>query len=71
MINSDEFRKQYNRLQAEYKGKFVIGSVDRLYPLSGVIEKFEGYQIFLSKYPQFREKTVLVQVKIFLSYIIL
>jgi len=40
----------------------VIGSVDRRSPLSGVVEKFVGYKRFLKRYPDLKNRIILIQV---------
>ena len=46
--------------QIQFK-KVIIGSVDRLHPISGIKSKLEGYQHFLKNYPPFRKNTILIQ----------
>lgn len=42
--------------------KFILASVDRIHPISGVRQKLEGYLNFLKNYANFRQKTCLVQI---------
>ena len=62
MINSEKFKAEYNKLKEQCKDKFVIGSVDRLSPLSGVIEKFSVYKKLLERFPDSRKNSILIQV---------
>ena len=41
--------------------KFIIASVDRLHPSSGIAQKLQGYHYFLKNYPPFRHNTCLIQ----------
>lgn len=41
--------QQYEELKKLTAGKYILGSTDRLSPLSGVVEKLEGYKQFLAK----------------------
>jgi trehalose-6-phosphate synthase len=61
-LNTDKFKAEYEKIKEQCKNKYVIGSVDRLSPLSGVIEKLAGYEKFLEKYPDLREGMILIQV---------
>ena len=64
-INTEEFRKEYNKLKNLTKGKLVIGSSDNLSFLAGISEKLTGYKKFLERFSNYRGKTVLVQVNFF------
>lgn len=49
-------------LKQVYKGKKLIVGRDRLDKVRGVIQKLEGFEIFLDMYPEWRETVVLIQV---------
>ncbi len=69
VIKSEEFVREYESLTRIAEEKRVLGSVDRLSPLSGVVEKFAGYVRFLNRNPAFKDKTTLVQVRYFIVII--
>jgi trehalose 6-phosphate synthase/phosphatase len=62
MIRSQSFFnfKYLLSQQVQYK-KYIISSVDRLHPISGIKAKLEGYQMFLKSYPPYRQNTCLIQ----------
>ena len=62
MIETEAFKKEYERMKEQYKGKYVLGSTDRLSPLSGVAEKLSGYKKLLEKFPDRKKNAVLIQV---------
>jgi trehalose 6-phosphate synthase/phosphatase len=45
-----------------YSGKKIIVGRDRLDTVRGVSQKFQAFEIFLERYPEWREKVVLIQV---------
>jgi trehalose 6-phosphate synthase/phosphatase len=45
-----------------YAGKKIIVGRDRLDTVRGVSQKFQAFEIFLERYPEWREKVVLIQV---------
>lgn len=45
-----------------YAGKKIIVGRDRLDAVRGVAQKLQGFEMFLERYPQWREKVVLIQV---------
>ncbi|KAF2877880.1 alpha,alpha-trehalose-phosphate synthase-like protein subunit Tps2 [Massariosphaeria phaeospora] len=45
-----------------YAGKKLIVGRDRLDSIRGVVQKLQSFEIFLGKYPQWRDKVVLIQV---------
>jgi len=61
-LNTDKFKAEYEKIKEQCKNKYVIGSVDRLSPLSGVIEKLAGYEKYLERYPELRKDLILIQV---------
>jgi len=62
VIETEKFKKEYEKVKEQAKGKHVIGSVDRRSPLSGVVEKFVGYKRFLKRYPDLKNRIILIQV---------
>ncbi|CAK39665.1 putative alpha,alpha-trehalose-phosphate synthase [UDP-forming] 100 kDa subunit [Aspergillus awamori] len=49
-------------ITSRYKGKHLIVARDRLDAPGGIKQKLLAYELFLKKYPKWREKVVLVQV---------
>jgi len=49
-------------IQEKYKGKHVIVARDKLDNVRGVRQKLLAYELFLNKYPEWREKVVMIQV---------
>jgi trehalose 6-phosphate synthase complex regulatory subunit len=55
--------KEWVRTIAEkYKGKRIIVARDKLDSIRGVRQKILSYELFLNKYPEYREKVVLIQI---------
>jgi trehalose 6-phosphate synthase complex regulatory subunit len=49
-------------LEEKYKDKQIIVARDKLDNVRGVRQKLLAYELFLNKYPEWREKVVLIQV---------
>ena len=49
-------------IQKRYKDKKIIVARDKLDNVRGVRQKLLAYELFLNKYPEWREKVVLIQV---------
>ena len=49
-------------IQEKYKDKHVIVARDKLDNVRGVRQKLLAYELFLNKYPEWKEKVVLIQV---------
>ncbi|PGH27828.1 trehalose-phosphatase [Polytolypa hystricis UAMH7299] len=49
-------------IKARYQGKYLIVARDKLDNIRGVRQKLLAYELFLNKYPQWRDKVVLIQV---------
>jgi len=56
--------ERVNELFKRFQGKKVILGVDRLDYIKGLPHKLEGYELFLSKFPEWRNKVVLIQVAV-------
>ena len=50
------------RIRQQYTGQKIIVGRDRLDTVRGVAQKLEAFEMFLERYPQWREKVVLIQV---------
>ncbi|KAK5133640.1 hypothetical protein LTR08_007494 [Meristemomyces frigidus] len=59
---ADDVQKWIDVIQERYKGKQVIVARDKLDNVRGVRQKLLAYELFLNKYPEYREKVVLIQV---------
>ena len=62
MIETEGFKKEYKKIRKELKGIKVIGSVERLSPVSGIREKFAAYNKYLHMYSDSMTDGKLVQV---------
>jgi trehalose-phosphatase len=49
-------------MKERYKGKKLIVARDKLDHIRGVRQKLLAFELFLNKYPEYRENTVLIQV---------
>ena len=61
LAHTDSVRKKCAELGKLYKGKKIIIGSDPLDRLGGVDKKLQAFGCFLDRYPQWREKVVLVQ----------
>jgi trehalose 6-phosphate synthase len=52
------------QLEEKYKGITVIIGVDRLDYIKGLTQKLKGYDYFLDRHPELRNKVVLIQVAV-------
>ena len=59
---SDEVNEKAEALKKLYSGLKVIVGRDRLDSVRGVAQKLEAFERFLERYPEWREKVVLIQV---------
>ncbi|TKA63780.1 hypothetical protein B0A49_11248, partial [Cryomyces minteri] len=58
----DEVHEWIKVIQERYRGKRLIVARDKLDHVRGVRQKLLAYELFLNKYPEWREKTVMIQV---------
>lgn len=56
--------REIEKLQKRTLGRKVIISVDRLDYTKGILHRLQAYDIFLQKFPQYREKVILIQVTV-------
>ncbi len=59
-----QVKAEIQRLKRRIGDRKVILSVDRLDYTKGVPERLDAFELFLEKYPQYREKVVLVMVAV-------
>lgn len=57
-----EVREWINLMEERYKGKHLIVARDKLDHVRGVRQKLLAFELFLNKYPEWRDKVVLIQV---------
>jgi trehalose 6-phosphate synthase/phosphatase len=58
----EEVQQWIDDISERYKDKLLIVARDKLDSVHGVRQKLLAYELFLIKYPEFVEKTVLIQV---------
>ncbi|KAI9308246.1 glycosyltransferase family 20-domain-containing protein [Cunninghamella echinulata] len=49
-------------IRERYSGKYIIVGRDKLDPMKGVLQKLEAFEKFLTDYPEWQDKVVLIQV---------
>jgi trehalose-phosphatase len=59
---ADEVAEWINIIKKKYKRKHIIVARDQLDNIRGVRQKLLAYELFLNKYPEWREKVVMIQV---------
>ncbi|KAI7867671.1 glycosyltransferase family 20-domain-containing protein [Spinellus fusiger] len=55
-------RPKMEAIRRKYSGKKIIVGRDKLDPVKGVLQKLEAFEKFLTDYPEWRDKVVLIQV---------
>ena len=60
--NTADVRKWLQKLENKYAGKYLVVARDKLDHIRGVQEKLLSYEQLLGRYPEFREKVVMIQV---------
>lgn len=61
-LKDDEVHEWIAALKEKYKGKKLIVARDRLDHVHGVRQKLLAYELFLNRYPEWRDKVVMIQV---------
>ena len=61
-FESPEVEERIKLIREMYAGKKLIVGRDRLDAVRGVVQKLQAFEMFLEKYPEWREKVVLIQV---------
>ncbi|KAL1995414.1 hypothetical protein VTN49DRAFT_1601 [Thermomyces lanuginosus] len=59
---SPDIEKVVEGIKKLYAGKKIIVGRDRLDSVRGVAQKLQAFEVFLDRYPQWRDKVVLIQV---------
>jgi trehalose-6-phosphate synthase len=57
------------QLREKFKGRKILIGVDRLDYIKGVPQKLHALELFLTKYPEWQEKVVLIQSMSSCSYL--
>lgn len=45
----------------ENEKPLIISCIDSYHPISGLVNKLKSYQLFLQKYPNYKDRVVFVQ----------
>ncbi len=61
-VSSARVNEEKNKLKQTFSNMKVILSVDRLDYSKGIINRLQGYEIFLEKYPQWHKKVSLILI---------
>lgn len=61
-FDDPEVEESMKALRKVYGGKKIIVGRDRLDTVRGVSQKLQAFEVFLDRYPEWREKVVLIQV---------
>lgn len=56
--------REVQRIRERFKNRKIIVSIDRLDYTKGIPERLEAFDLFLSKYPEFRKKVTLILVAV-------
>lgn len=68
LLDSKAFKEEYKKMKETVDKQYVVGSIDRLSPLSGITQKLTAYKKFLAKFPEYKDKMSLIQVRILLNH---
>lgn len=63
-LQKQEVQDRIKQLEEKYKGITVIIGVDRLDYIKGLTQKLKGYDHFLDRHPELRNKVILIQVAV-------
>ncbi|KIW72552.1 trehalose-phosphatase [Phialophora macrospora] len=59
---ADEVKDWVQTITDKYRGKRIIVARDKLDTIRGVRQKILSYELFLNKYPEYRDQVVLIQI---------
>lgn len=59
---TDEVKEWVKIITEKYRGKRIIVARDKLDSIRGVRQKILSYELFLNKYPEYRDQVVLIQI---------
>ncbi|MCF7842976.1 MAG: bifunctional alpha,alpha-trehalose-phosphate synthase (UDP-forming)/trehalose-phosphatase, partial [Lentisphaeria bacterium] len=57
-------QREIKKIKAQLSGEKIILSVDRLDYTKGILERLEAYELFLKRYPKYREKVMFIIVAV-------
>ncbi|MCF7801332.1 MAG: bifunctional alpha,alpha-trehalose-phosphate synthase (UDP-forming)/trehalose-phosphatase [Candidatus Marinimicrobia bacterium] len=57
-------QREIKKIKRQLQGEKIILSVDRLDYTKGILERLEAYELFLKRYPKYREKVVFIIVAV-------
>jgi trehalose 6-phosphate synthase/phosphatase len=60
LATDPEVEDQRNKIQSNFSDKKIIFSVDRLDYTKGLMQRLSGFEYFLDRYPEWREKMVFI-----------
>lgn len=63
-LQQTNIRDRIKQLRGKFKDKKILLGVDRLDYIKGVPQKLHALEVFFSKYPEFVDKVVLIQVAV-------
>jgi len=63
-LQDEGIMRRISTLREKFKGVKMLVGVDRLDYIKGVPQKLHALELFLSKYPEWQEKVVLVQIAV-------
>lgn len=63
-MTNPNVQSRIKQLKGRFKGRQVVIGVDRLDYTKGLPEKLNGFKTFLDKYPDMRDKVLLIQITI-------
>lgn len=61
-FDSPDIEKAMENIRRMYAGKKIIVGRDRLDSVRGVAQKLQAFEVFLERYPEWRNRVVLIQV---------
>ena len=59
---ADEVKEWVHTITEKYSGKRIIVARDKLDSIRGVRQKILSYELFLNKYPEYKDQVVLIQI---------
>lgn len=64
LLNDEDVKENIKNLTKAFEGKVVMVGVDRMDYIKGVPQKMQALDHFLTTYPQWKEKVVLLQLAV-------
>ncbi|MBN1974427.1 MAG: bifunctional alpha,alpha-trehalose-phosphate synthase (UDP-forming)/trehalose-phosphatase [Sedimentisphaerales bacterium] len=63
-VKTPEIKKEKDKILQHVRKRKIIISIDRLDYTKGIIQRLEAFDLFLSEYPQYKEKVTLIMVAV-------